>query len=147
MSPLPLLLSSIAFAHPGGHGGGDEDYGPPLPAAVEAAPEVAPATYAEVVAGLGEALAAGETALEGAKVVDLVGACTTLSELGASIPSTTADLPEDAQATAATAARHLERQVAEALGAVKKGDLEGAKLAMAGVSADVDVLRGLAPKE
>jgi len=136
---VALALPASALAHPS-HGG---DYAPPKTEAPPIEETVIPETYPEVVSALAEHLAASETALGALKIADLHRSCANITDLVAALPAKTSALSVDDQAAVATAATRLQEKVTNLVSSADRGDMEGAKAAMADVGADIEVLNGL----
>lgn len=134
------VLSPSAFAHPGGHDGGG--YYPPTSKPVE--PTVIPETFPGVVSALRERVTVVSTALDAGKIADLHRGCVGLTDLASAIPAKAAALSADAKAKAATTATHLQQKVAELYSAAGKGDNVAGKAAIVAITADIDLLEGLA---
>jgi hypothetical protein len=136
---IGVALSSPALGHPGGHEGGGY-YRPATPTE----PTVIPETLPGVVAALRERVTAVSTALDASKIADLHRGCVNLVDLASAVPTKSDALSADAKAKAATASTHVQQKVAELYAAASKGDTAAGKTAIAAITADVDLLAGLA---
>jgi hypothetical protein len=138
---LGLGLSSVALAHPGGHGDGETA---PRHAAPAPAPTAIPATYPEVIAALRERAAAAGVALDGQKIVDVHRAVRALTDLSAALPAKAEGLCAEAKATVALKATSLKQHIDALVIAADKGNASNGKAALGAIQAELDALGPLA---
>lgn len=135
------MLTSPASAHPSGHE--TDDYYRPSPRASATLPPPIPDTYAGVVEALRTRLSSAEIALAGLKISDLRREGSLIRDLAIAVPGKAATLSASTQVSVATSSSQIQVKVAELVRAAEKGDMAGAKAAVAAVRAEIEVLQTL----
>ena len=128
-----LLGTSPAYAHGGGHGGGEERPSTPIPE-----------TFPGLVAALRAHHAVAATALKANKLDQMYSSAQAFWDLAAAAPGKGAALPAGAKSTIAAKAHDVQEQANAFFSKARAGDAVRAQAALDAISADIDALAVLA---